>query len=275
MATPEPLRPRLCCLVRGEHGYGFHLHGEKGRRGQFIRRVEPGSPAEAAELRAGDRLVEVNGVNVEGETHHQVGACAPSRLAGPPPRERDPGGTRTTRPGAAGAQASAPCSRPGGGRTRACVPPPPPEEVGDGATEAAAARLLPRTPPPKLSSPAPPRGNPGREGPALRSRSSGLFWPERTKYGGERQLVYKLVDSPGSECERAGFSGDHPCGQTTIYADLGGVIVKAPLCVPASVSVYGLCACEHAGLHRGGYVRGQICLLGHVYASCDVCWTCV
>ncbi|KAF6127279.1 SLC9A3 regulator 2 [Phyllostomus discolor] len=72
MATPEPLRPRLCCLVRGEHGYGFHLHGEKGRRGQFIRRVEPGSPAEAAELRAGDRLVEVNGVNVEGETHHQV-----------------------------------------------------------------------------------------------------------------------------------------------------------------------------------------------------------
>lgn len=84
MATPEPLRPRLCCLVRGEQGYGFHLHGEKGRRGQFIRRVEPGSPAEAAELRAGDRLVEVNGVNVEGETHHQVGACAPP----PPPRER-------------------------------------------------------------------------------------------------------------------------------------------------------------------------------------------
>nr|XP_054390554.1 Na(+)/H(+) exchange regulatory cofactor NHE-RF2 isoform X1 [Pongo abelii] len=72
MATPEPLRPRLCRLVRGEQGYGFHLHGEKGRRGQFIRRVEPGSPAEAAALRAGDRLVEVNGVNVEGETHHQV-----------------------------------------------------------------------------------------------------------------------------------------------------------------------------------------------------------
>ncbi|XP_059752119.1 Na(+)/H(+) exchange regulatory cofactor NHE-RF2 isoform X1 [Balaenoptera ricei] len=72
MAAPEPLRPRLCRLVRGEHGYGFHLHGEKGRRGQFIRRVEPGSPAEAAALRAGDRLIEVNGVNVEGETHHQV-----------------------------------------------------------------------------------------------------------------------------------------------------------------------------------------------------------
>ncbi|KAM6155302.1 Na(+)/H(+) exchange regulatory cofactor NHE-RF2 isoform 3-T3 [Rhynchocyon petersi] len=72
MAGPAPLRPRLCRLVRGEQGYGFHLHGEKGRRGQFVRRVEPGSPAEAAALRAGDRLVEVNGVNVEGETHHQV-----------------------------------------------------------------------------------------------------------------------------------------------------------------------------------------------------------
>ncbi|XP_064151446.1 Na(+)/H(+) exchange regulatory cofactor NHE-RF2 isoform X2 [Loxodonta africana] len=72
MAGPAPLRPRLCRLVRGELGYGFHLHGEKGRRGQFVRRVEPGSPAEAAALRAGDRLIEVNGVNVEGETHHQV-----------------------------------------------------------------------------------------------------------------------------------------------------------------------------------------------------------
>jgi hypothetical protein len=83
MAEPEPPRPRLCRLVRGEQGYGFHLHGEKGRRGQFIRRVEPGSPAEAAALRAGDRLVEVNGVNVEGETHHQVGARAPPPAPAP------------------------------------------------------------------------------------------------------------------------------------------------------------------------------------------------
>lgn len=84
MAAPESLRPRLCRLVRGEQGYGFHLHGEKGRRGQFIRRVEPGSPAEAAALRAGDRLVEVNGVNVEGETHHQVGPRAAPRPRLPP-----------------------------------------------------------------------------------------------------------------------------------------------------------------------------------------------
>ncbi|XP_070704629.1 Na(+)/H(+) exchange regulatory cofactor NHE-RF2 [Pempheris klunzingeri] len=65
-------KPRLCLMTKGENGYGFHLHGEKGKSGQFIRKVEPGSPAEASGLRAGDRVVAVNGVNVEKETHHQV-----------------------------------------------------------------------------------------------------------------------------------------------------------------------------------------------------------
>lgn len=70
-AAGEPL-PRLCCLEKGPNGYGFHLHGEKGKVGQFIRLVEPGSPAEKSGLLAGDRLVEVNGENVEKETHQQV-----------------------------------------------------------------------------------------------------------------------------------------------------------------------------------------------------------
>lgn len=70
-AAGAPL-PRLCCLEKGPNGYGFHLHGEKGKMGQFIRLVEPDSPAEKAGLLAGDRLVEVNGENVEKETHQQV-----------------------------------------------------------------------------------------------------------------------------------------------------------------------------------------------------------
>lgn len=70
-AAGAPL-PRLCCLEKGPNGYGFHLHGEKGKVGQYIRLVEPGSPAEKAGLLAGDRLVEVNGENVEKETHQQV-----------------------------------------------------------------------------------------------------------------------------------------------------------------------------------------------------------
>ncbi|KAK1886526.1 Na(+)/H(+) exchange regulatory cofactor NHE-RF2 [Dissostichus eleginoides] len=66
------LRPRLCFLTKGEQGYGFHLHGERNRGGQFIRKVEPGSSSDMAGLRPGDRVVEVNGENVENEAHHQV-----------------------------------------------------------------------------------------------------------------------------------------------------------------------------------------------------------
>ncbi|XP_030635767.1 Na(+)/H(+) exchange regulatory cofactor NHE-RF2 [Chanos chanos] len=66
------MRPRLCYLSKGERGYGFHLHGERSRGAQFIRKIEPGSPADLSGLRSGDRVVEVNGENVEGEPHHLV-----------------------------------------------------------------------------------------------------------------------------------------------------------------------------------------------------------
>lgn len=60
--SPEPpaeLLPRLCHLVKGENGYGFNLHSDKTKRGQFVRLVDPGSAAENADVRPGDRLVEV------------------------------------------------------------------------------------------------------------------------------------------------------------------------------------------------------------------------
>ncbi|XP_059180429.1 Na(+)/H(+) exchange regulatory cofactor NHE-RF1-like [Centropristis striata] len=66
------LRPRQCVLEKGSGGYGFHLHGEKGKTGQFIRLVESDTPASHAGLLAGDRLVFVNGERVEGESHQQV-----------------------------------------------------------------------------------------------------------------------------------------------------------------------------------------------------------
>lgn len=59
-------------MTKGPSGYGFHLHGERNKGGQFIRKVEPGSPADLAGLKPGDRVVEVNGENVENESHCQV-----------------------------------------------------------------------------------------------------------------------------------------------------------------------------------------------------------
>lgn len=65
MATAPPLppqrelRPRLCAMKKGANGYGFNLHSDKSKPGQFIRAVDPDSPAEASGLRAQDRIVEV------------------------------------------------------------------------------------------------------------------------------------------------------------------------------------------------------------------------
>lgn len=59
-------------MKKGPNGYGFNLHSDKSRPGQFIRAVDPDSPAEASGLREQDRIVEVNGVCVEGKQHGDV-----------------------------------------------------------------------------------------------------------------------------------------------------------------------------------------------------------
>lgn len=69
---PRELRPRLCHLRKGPQGYGFNLHSDKSRPGQYIRSVDPGSPAAHSGLCAQDRLIEVNGQNVEGLRHAEV-----------------------------------------------------------------------------------------------------------------------------------------------------------------------------------------------------------
>ncbi len=65
---------RLCHVTKRPDfdGYGFNLHAEKGRPGQYIGKVDEGSPAESAGLRQGDRIVEVNAVNIGTESHKQV-----------------------------------------------------------------------------------------------------------------------------------------------------------------------------------------------------------
>ncbi|KAG7296904.1 hypothetical protein JYU34_019768 [Plutella xylostella] len=66
--------PRLCLVrkVPTFDGYGFNLHAEKGKPGQYIGKVDEGSPAETAGLKRGDRILEVNGAPIAGESHKQV-----------------------------------------------------------------------------------------------------------------------------------------------------------------------------------------------------------
>lgn len=69
----EP-KARLCHLKKWPNfqGYGFNLHAERSRLGQHIGKVDPNSPAESAGLREGDRIIEVNYVNISNENHQQV-----------------------------------------------------------------------------------------------------------------------------------------------------------------------------------------------------------
>lgn len=72
--TSAASAPRLCHVIKVEDfdGYGFNLHAEKGKPGQYIGKVDDGSPAERANLRQGDRIIEVNAVNIGRETHKEV-----------------------------------------------------------------------------------------------------------------------------------------------------------------------------------------------------------
>jgi C-terminal processing protease CtpA/Prc len=66
--------PRMCNIIKRDNfdGYGFNLYKKKNTPGQFIGSIDQGSPAEAAGLKEGDKLVEVNGINVTEENHKQV-----------------------------------------------------------------------------------------------------------------------------------------------------------------------------------------------------------
>ncbi|KAE8576821.1 hypothetical protein XENTR_v10004331 [Xenopus tropicalis] len=71
----KELRPRLCTIKKGPSGFGFNLHSDKVHPGQFVRAVDPDSPAELAGLLPKDRIVEVNGLNVIGKQHGDVVAA--------------------------------------------------------------------------------------------------------------------------------------------------------------------------------------------------------
>ncbi|KAH0629455.1 hypothetical protein JD844_011527 [Phrynosoma platyrhinos] len=45
-------------MKKGPNGYGFNLHSDKTKPGQYVRAVDPDSPAEAAGLQPQDRIIE-------------------------------------------------------------------------------------------------------------------------------------------------------------------------------------------------------------------------
>uniref|UniRef100_A0A8I3N9A0 PDZ domain containing 1 n=1 Tax=Canis lupus familiaris TaxID=9615 RepID=A0A8I3N9A0_CANLF len=65
-------KPKLCRLVKGENGYGFHLNAIQGQPGSFIKEVQKGSPAELAGLEDEDIIIEVNGAKVVDEPYEKV-----------------------------------------------------------------------------------------------------------------------------------------------------------------------------------------------------------
>ncbi|CAF0813310.1 unnamed protein product [Brachionus calyciflorus] len=71
---PNEPRARLCHLKKWPdfQGYGFNLHAERAKLQQHIGKVDPNSPAESAGLKEGDRIIEVNYVNISNENHQQV-----------------------------------------------------------------------------------------------------------------------------------------------------------------------------------------------------------
>jgi len=52
--------------------YGFDLHCYNQSSEQCVGHVDQNSPAEVAGIRAGDRIVSVNGVPIDGMTHQRV-----------------------------------------------------------------------------------------------------------------------------------------------------------------------------------------------------------
>ncbi|NXM03138.1 NHRF3 protein, partial [Tyrannus savana] len=71
MATAVP-QPRLCYLVKEEKDYGFSLKTTEGQKGLFIVELSPQGAAAKAGVQNNDRLIEINGENVENYTHEEV-----------------------------------------------------------------------------------------------------------------------------------------------------------------------------------------------------------
>ncbi|XP_037762156.1 Na(+)/H(+) exchange regulatory cofactor NHE-RF3 isoform X1 [Chelonia mydas] len=71
VTAPVP-QPRLCYLVKERNSYNFSLKTTTGQKGIFIIGLSPQGVAAKAGVQHNDRLIEVNGKNVENDKHKEV-----------------------------------------------------------------------------------------------------------------------------------------------------------------------------------------------------------
>ncbi|XP_010372760.1 Na(+)/H(+) exchange regulatory cofactor NHE-RF3 isoform X1 [Rhinopithecus roxellana] len=67
-----PHQPRIVEMKKGSNGYGFYLRACSEQKGQIIKDIDSGSPAEEAGLKNNDLVVAVNGESVETLDHDSV-----------------------------------------------------------------------------------------------------------------------------------------------------------------------------------------------------------
>ncbi|XP_051055460.1 Na(+)/H(+) exchange regulatory cofactor NHE-RF3 isoform X1 [Phodopus roborovskii] len=65
-------QPRLCYLVKEGNSFGFSLQTTQGKKGVYLTDITPGGVAMRAGVLVGDHLIEVNGENVESDSHEAV-----------------------------------------------------------------------------------------------------------------------------------------------------------------------------------------------------------
>ncbi|XP_075054346.1 Na(+)/H(+) exchange regulatory cofactor NHE-RF3 [Mixophyes fleayi] len=71
--SDEPVspKPRLCYLVKDKSSFGFSLKAQKGNRGIFLDTTPDGAASKAG-IQQGDRIIEVNGKNVESNSYEET-----------------------------------------------------------------------------------------------------------------------------------------------------------------------------------------------------------
>ncbi|XP_052004553.1 Na(+)/H(+) exchange regulatory cofactor NHE-RF3-like [Xyrauchen texanus] len=71
VSIPAP-KPKLCFLQKSSNGFGFSLKSTRSDHGTFMIDVVSGGVADQAGVKLGDRVVEINGENVESLSHDEI-----------------------------------------------------------------------------------------------------------------------------------------------------------------------------------------------------------